>query len=207
MDKTRVQTRIQRKNTATILEAALDVFSTHGFRGATVDQIAQASGLSKPNLLYYFASKEAIHTELLSGLMDTWLDPLRALDPNGDPLQEILNYVCRKLKMSREYPRESRLFANEIIQGAPRIMGAIDDQLRPLVDDKCAVIANWIDQGKIAAVHPYHLMFSIWSLTQHYADFDVQVHAILGAKTDPYPEAETYLETLFTRMLTPVAHP
>ncbi len=203
LGKTRDKTRIQRKNTATILEAALDVFSTHGFRGSTVDQIANAAGLSKPNLLYYFSSKEAIHNALLSGLMDTWLDPLRALDAQGDPLPEILNYVCRKLKMSREFPRESRLFANEIIQGAPRIMGALDAELRPLVDEKCAVIAGWIKAGKIAPVHPYHLMFSIWSLTQHYADFDVQVHRILGQDSDPYPEAEAYLETLFTRMLTP----
>ena len=58
-------TRIQKKNRAAILEAALDVFSTHGFRGATVDQIATAAGLSKPNLLYYFPSKEAMHTALL----------------------------------------------------------------------------------------------------------------------------------------------
>lgn len=199
----RSKTRIQRKNTAAILEAALDVFSANGFRGSTVDQIANSAGLSKPNMLYYFSSKEDIHNTLLSGLMDTWLDPLRELDSKGDPVQEILNYVCRKLKLSREFPRESRLFANEILQGAPRIKNALHDELRPLVDEKAAVISGWSAQGKIAKVDPYHLLFSIWSLTQHYADFDVQVHAILGAKTDPYPEAEIYLTSLFTRMLTP----
>ena len=45
-------TRIQREKTEAILAAALDVFSTHGFRGATLDQIAEAAGISKPNLLY-----------------------------------------------------------------------------------------------------------------------------------------------------------
>ncbi len=116
------RTRIQEKNTATILEAALEVFSQHGFRGATLDQIATAAGLSKPNLLYYFASKEAIHVALLTGLLDSWLDPLRALDPAGDPVEEIVGYVQRKLDMARDLPRESRLFANEIVQGAPRIL-------------------------------------------------------------------------------------
>lgn len=198
------QTRIQRKNTAAILEAALDVFSTHGFRGSTVDQIASAAGLSKPNLLYYFPSKDAIHATLLAGLMETWLDPLQALNPDGDPLQEILDYVRRKLEMSRDYPRESRLFANEIIQGAPRIGPALGGELKSLVDEKAALIDGWIGQGKIAPVNPHHLIFSIWSLTQHYADFDVQVHAVLGGpEIDPYPEAQVYLETLFTRMLTP----
>ncbi|MCB1348353.1 MAG: TetR family transcriptional regulator, partial [Maritimibacter sp.] len=78
MTETRPRTRIQEKNRATILEAALDVFSQHGFRGATLDQIAKAAGLSKPNVLYYFPSKEAIHGALLAGLMDTWLEPLEA---------------------------------------------------------------------------------------------------------------------------------
>ncbi|MBT9383112.1 TetR family transcriptional regulator C-terminal domain-containing protein [Pseudooceanicola sp. CBS1P-1] len=204
MDKPVPRTRIQKKNIARISEAALSVFSTYGFRGSTVDQIAKQAKLSKPNLLYYFPSKEAIHTHLLSTLMDTWLDPLRALDDNGDPLEEILTYMRRKLQMSRDHPRESRLFANEIVQGAPRILTLLETDLKQLVDQKAAVIAGWMDQGRIARADPHHLIFSIWSLTQHYADFDVQVHAVLGPeKPDPYPEAEAYLVTLFTRMLTP----
>ena len=101
MDQTAPKTRIQRRNTEVILDAALEVFSAHGFRGATLDQIARAAGLSKPNLLYYFPSKEAIHAALLSGLMDTWLDPLRRLDPDGDPVAEIVGYVRLKLDMAR----------------------------------------------------------------------------------------------------------
>lgn len=198
------RTRIQQKNTDAILEAALEVFSQYGFRGSTLDQIAQAASLSKPNLLYYFPSKEAIHTTLLSGLLDTWLDPLRALDETGEPVEEILAYVRRKLQMSRDFPRESRLFANEILQGAPRIMGAIEGELKTLVDEKSSVIRGWTAEGRIADVHPYHLIFSIWSLTQHYADFDVQVRTVLGAEgKDPFPEAERYLETLFRKLLAP----
>ncbi len=198
------RTRIQKKNRKTILDAALDVFSQNGFRGSTLDQIARAAGLSKPNLLYYFPSKEAIHVELLSCLMDTWLDPLRALDPAGEPKREILSYVRRKLGMSRDYPRESRLFANEILQGAPRIRKAIRGELKDLVDEKAEVIRGWSARGAIARVNPHHLIFSIWALTQHYADFDVQVRLILeDRESDPFPEAERYLETLFDKLLTP----
>ena len=200
MAQPQARTRIQKKNRTTILNAALDVFSQFGFRGSTLDQIAKAAGLSKPNLLYYFPSKEAIHVELLSCLMDTWLDPLRDLDPEGEPKSEILAYVRRKLEMSRNFPRESRLFANEILQGAPRIMGAIKGELKELTDEKAAVIQGWMDTGKIAPSHPYHLLFSIWSLTQHYADFDVQVRTVLG-EDDPFPAAEQYLETLFGKLL------
>lgn len=202
MPAVRPTTRIQQKNRTAILDAALDVFSAQGFRGATVDQIASAAGLSKPNLLYYFPSKEAMHGALLSQLMDTWLNPLRDLAPNGEPLEEILAYVHRKLQMSRDFPRESRLFANEIIQGAPRIHAALSMDLKNLVDDKTALIQGWITAGKIAKVHPYHLLFSIWSLTQHYADFDVQIRAVLGDE-DPFDAAPDFIDTLYRRLLTP----
>jgi len=196
-------TRIQARNRQTILDAALDVFSQYGFRGATLDQIAEVAGLSKPNLLYYFPSKEAVHVELLSLLLDAWLAPLRALDPGGEPVAEILGYVRRKLDLSRDYPRESRLFANEILQGAPRMTGALTGELKALVDEKAAVLGRWAAEGRIADLPPHHLIFSIWALTQHYADFDVQVRAVLGEGHDPYAEADRFLDTLFRRLLAP----
>ncbi len=198
------RTRIQQKNRGAILDAALEVFSQHGFRGATLDQIAEVAGLSKPNLLYYFPSKEAIHVELLSGLLDSWLDPLRELDGAGDPVDEIVSYVLRKLEMARTLPRESRLFANEIVQGAPRIMEIIEGPLKALVDEKAALIAGWAEAGRIAPLDPHHLIFSIWSTTQHYADFDVQVRGILGARDDAhFDDAAAFLDRLYRRALTP----
>lgn len=198
------RTRIQKKNRETILEAALDVFSSEGFRGATLDQIAGAAGLSKPNLLYYFPSKEAIYTELLSTLLDTWLDPLRALDDTGNPIDEIVGYVMRKLQMSRDFPRESKLFANEIVQGAPRILDQIEGPLKELVDEKAALMRGWTDAGRIAPIDPHHLIFSIWATTQHYADFNVQVCAILRPSDSAhFDDAGAFLSTLYRRLLTP----
>ncbi|MCU0905684.1 MAG: TetR family transcriptional regulator C-terminal domain-containing protein [Tabrizicola sp.] len=197
------RTRIQQKNREVILDAALEVFSLHGFRGATLDQIAEVAGLSKPNLLYYFPSKEAVHKALLTGLLDTWLDPLRAMNPGGEPVAEVIAYVRRKLDLARDFPRESRLFAGEILQGAPRIQDAINGDLRKLVAEKAGVLLRWMDEGRVTRVDPVHLIFSIWALTQHYADFDVQVRAVLGPDHDPFAEAETFLTTVFTRLLVP----
>ena len=197
------RSRIQERNRARILDAALEVFSTHGFRGATLDQIATEAGLSKPNLLYYFDSKETVHRALLTRLLDTWLDPLRKLDPAGDPQSEILSYMRRKLEMSRAFPRESRLFANEILQGAPRLEKFISNDLRELVDEKSVVLADWAAEGRIAQVDPYHLIFSIWALTQHYADFAAQIGMIRGDGHDPFDGAGDYLDHLFTRLIAP----
>lgn len=199
----RRRTRIQRENESRILEAALETFSANGFRGTTIDQIAKAAGMSKPNVLYYFRNKEDMHRALLDQLLDVWLDPLRDINADGEPLDEILKYVQRKLEISRKHPRESRLFANEILQGAPRIEDMIKGALKTLVDEKAQTIQNWIEAGKIAKCDPYHLIFSIWATTQHYADFDVQICAMLGKDntSNRFDDAAEYLGNLFTNGL------
>jgi TetR/AcrR family transcriptional regulator len=204
--KPRPKTRIQREKQDVILDAALNVFSLHGFRGATIDQIAEEAGMSKPNLLYYFASKEEIHRRLLTSMLDLWLDPLRELDSGGDPMPEIRSYIRRKLEMARDYPRESRLFANEMLQGAPHAIDVLEAELKQLVDDKARVLEDWMAQGKIARTDPYHLIFSIWATTQHYADFDVQVRAVLGKDRGGegrFEDAARFLEQLFMQGLMP----
>ena len=202
---TQKRTRIQEEKEQKILDGALEVFSKHGFRGSTIDQIAETAGMSKPNLLYYFRSKEAIHRLLLDQLLDRWLDPLREINPNGEPLSEIKGYIRRKLEMARDYPRESRLFANEILQGAPHISEELND-LKTMVDEKVEIIRSWIQSGKLAKCDPYHLIFSIWATTQHYADFDTQVKTVLGPKLSGparFEDAARYLDQLFTDGLKP----
>lgn len=202
----RGRTRIQKEKREVILEAALEVFSTNGFRGSTIDQIAEAAGMSKPNLLYYFRRKDDIHTTLMQRVLDTWLAPLREMDATGDPLSELRSYIRRKLEMARDYPRESRLFANEILEGAPRIMALLEGELRNLVDEKAAVMKGWMRDGKIVKTDPRHLIFAIWATTQHYADFDVQVRAVLGPDRDGggrFEDAARVLEQLFVDGLRP----
>ncbi|MBL8584588.1 MAG: TetR/AcrR family transcriptional regulator [Rhizobiaceae bacterium] len=202
----RRRTRIQAEKREVILGAALEVFSAHGFRGATIDQIAEAAGMSKPNLLYYFRRKEDIHTALIQRLLDTWLAPLREMDAAGDPVTELRSYIRRKLEMARDFPRESRLFANEILQGAPRIMPLLEGELKDLVDEKVVVLRGWMRAGRIARTDPWHLIFAIWATTQHYADFDVQVRAVLGPDRGGdgrFEDAARFLEQLFVNGLKP----
>lgn len=80
---------------------------------------------------------------------------------------------------------------------------SLSQDLKDLVDEKARMNGQWMDAGQIAPSDPHHLIFSIWSLTQHYADFDVQVRAVLGPDRAPFEEAEVFLETMFTRILRP----
>jgi TetR/AcrR family transcriptional regulator len=180
------ETRIQAANREIILAAALEIFSAFGFRGSTVDQIAARANMSKPNLLYYFRRKEDIYVALLEHTLADWLKPLEALDPRGDPIEELSKYISAKIAMSRDNPKASRLFANEILHGAPMIGRFLGGPLRELVDRKAMILRDWSAAGRIAPVDPYHLIFAIWAVTQHYADFDVQVEAVsAGRAGDP----------------------
>jgi TetR/AcrR family transcriptional regulator len=139
-------------------------------------------------------------------MLDVWLAPLRDMDSDGDPIPEIRSYIRRKLEMSRDFPRQSRLFANEMLQGAPRIIDVLEGDLKALVDEKARVIEGWMESGRLNRTDPYHLIFSIWATTQHYADFDVQVRAVLGKDRGGegrFEDAARFLENLYMNGLVP----
>ena len=163
-----------------VLAAALGLFSRFGLHGTSVDQVAARAGVSKSNLLYYFANKEELYVCVLRELLEVWLAPLRLFHAEQDPQQAIADYIRRKLMVSRDSPEASRLFCLEMVQGAPLLRGELDRELREIVERKSAVIRGWVEAGRLAPVDPEHLIFIIWAATQHYADFAVQVQALTG---------------------------
>jgi len=200
-------TRIQTENTQRVLQAALEVFAAHGFRGSTVEQIAKAAGMSKANVLYYFRRKQDIYVAVLEKTIEDWLTPLQTLNPAGDPQEELWRYARAKLQMSRDAPAASKLFANEVISGAPMIGSYLQNELRPLVIHRCAIIQRWVDQGLLAPIDPLHLLFFIWSTTQHYADFMPQIEVLHDHDTDKlFSDAELTLKQLLITGLRPSAH-
>ncbi|MBX2837152.1 MAG: TetR family transcriptional regulator C-terminal domain-containing protein [Gammaproteobacteria bacterium] len=191
----RKRTRIQAENEHKIIIAALGIFSNFGPRGTTVDQIASAAGMSKANVLYYFRRKNDIYLAVLEHTLTSWLNPLTELRADGDPLIEIQRYVRTKLALSKTSPEASRLFANEILQGAPMIGPYLNNELKQLVDDKVKILRRWMKSGEIKTFEPIHLLFMIWSTTQHYADFATQITALEPVSTNKlYTDAETFLD-------------
>lgn len=200
------KSRIKAQNETIILAAALEAFSRFGYRGTTVDQIATLAAMSKPNLLYYFRRKEDIYVAVLEKTLADWLAPLTGIDAGGDPIEELRRYIAAKIELSRANPTASRLFANEILQGAPHFMKVLQGPLKALVDRKAKIFRRWIAEGRLAPVDPYHLIFMIWATTQHYADFEVQIRAILGDAADRphhYERAGQTLITVFVEGLRP----
>lgn len=194
----RTQTRIGEANREKILDAALTLFSRYGFRGTRTDQVAEAAGMSKPNLLYYFRTKQDLYSALLERTLFMWLDPLARIAADADPEAALTDYITAKLDYSRRFPEHSRLFATEILQGATCLEPTLRENLAPLVDATVATFRRWIDQGRLAPIDPMNLMFMIWATTQHYADFAAQIAILTGRTLDD--------DEFFTRTRDTVLH-
>ncbi|MCX7339110.1 MAG: TetR family transcriptional regulator C-terminal domain-containing protein [Hyphomicrobiales bacterium] len=167
-------------NRERILDAALARFARTGLSGTRIDEIAVDAGLSKTNLLYYFRTKNALYIAVLRRTLEMWLEPLRQIDAGHDPRAALAHYVMRKLEAARDFPQASRLFALEIMRGAPMLSGVIAGDLKDLVDTKVALLRRWQIEGRLGIHEPHHLLFHIWAMTQHYADFAVQVEGLTG---------------------------
>ncbi len=172
--------QIRQANEALILAAAERVFAGAGFGGATMAAIAEAAGLPKANLHYYFGAKQDLYRAVLARTLQDWLVPTHDITPQADPGQALERYIRAKMALSAQRPHASRVFANELLHGAPVLKSLLATDLRDMVLAKAAVLQGWIDAGRMAPVDPVHLFFTIWAATQTYADFDVQVAAVLG---------------------------
>jgi TetR/AcrR family transcriptional regulator len=160
---------------ANILDAAEFVFGHFGFRGATTALIAKKAKIAKPHIYYYFEDKEDLYRAILERAMNMWAREMETLDVAGD-LQTILTrYIYRKVDFSRDHPHLSRLYANEIISGAPFIGGFIEKISTPLLMEKVAAVNAWTKEGAVRSISAPDLFFCIWAMTQHYADFESQL--------------------------------
>jgi len=168
---------------ARILAAAESVFAETGFSGATTAEIAKRAGVPKANLHYYFKTKTDLYRQVLQGILELWLGTGDLIKPESDPAEALNHYIAAKIELAQQRPLASRVFANEIIHGAPEIGDFLQEELRDWVDRKARVIDGWIAAGKMRQIDPRHLFFMIWANTQTYADFAVQIAAVLGRET------------------------
>ncbi len=176
------RTDIRRENERAILEAAEKVFAEAGFGGATMQLIADMAGLPKANLHYYFATKEDLYRRVVSGIFEIWLDAASSFDNAPGPVEGIGAYIDAKMDISRTHPYGSKVWASEVMHGAPVIQDYLETTLRDWTNGRIAVIQRWIDEGKMQPVDPRHLLYLLWATTQHYADFGHQIQTLNDGK-------------------------
>ncbi|PJI48072.1 MAG: TetR family transcriptional regulator [Pseudomonas sp.] len=174
--------RIRQKNEEAILAAAEEEFARHGFKGTSMNTIAQRVGLPKANLHYYFSNKLGLYVAVLSNILELWDSTFNHLTVDDDPAVALATYIRAKMEFSRRYPQASRVFAMEIISGGECLSEHFRQDYRTWFSGRAAVFQAWIDAGRMDAVDPVNLIFLIWSSTQHYADFATQIGFVTGRK-------------------------
>ena len=172
--------RIRLKNVQAIIAAAEVEFARHGFKGTSMNTIAQNVGLPKANLHYYFNNKLGLYLAVLSNILELWDSTFNTLTVDDDPAEALERYIRAKMALSITRPHASRVFANELLHGAAEVGDLMRGELRTMVREKAAVLDGWIAAGRMAPVDSTHLFFTIWAATQTYADFEAQVCAVLG---------------------------
>lgn len=173
---------IRSQNERLILQAAEKVFAEAGFGGATMQLIADMAGLPKANLHYYFATKEDLYRRVVRDIFEIWLHAADSFDDAPGPVEGIAAYIDAKMEISRRHPHGSKVWASEVMHGAPVIQDYLETTLRDWTEGRVAVIRRWIDAGKMAPVDPRHLLYMLWATTQHYADFGHQIETLNDGK-------------------------
>lgn len=179
-EATRLMTSIRERNKELILRAASEEFADKGFAASKTSDIAAKAGVPKPNVYYYFKSKENLYREVLESIIEPLLEASAPFNQPGKPADVLRAYIHSKIRISRELPSASKVFASEIMHGAPHLSADQTAQLNAQAKHNIACIQRWIDQGLMAKVDPHHLLFSIWAATQTYADFDWQISTVTG---------------------------
>ncbi|MFL2845244.1 MAG: TetR family transcriptional regulator C-terminal domain-containing protein [Candidatus Puniceispirillaceae bacterium] len=206
MAKRVVRSSVKRLSTvekkARILKAAEKVFAQQGLKGSRLFEIANEAGLPKANLLYYFQSKDDIYRAVCRDILETWLEALGEISAEDNPKKAIESYIKSKMDLSFSRPNASKVFALEIISGAPVIGDYLEKDLKSWVDRQASVFKVWQSRGEMVSISPQHVFFMIWAVTQTYADFNTQITAVLGVKeigaVDHVIAVETVTEIIIT---------
>ena len=188
---------IRAENERLILEAGERIFAQHGFRGATMQMIADQAGLPKANLHYYFDSKEKLYRCVVEKIFEIWLQAASSFENSDEPKEALKLYIYEKMQISRRHPYGSKVWANEVMQGAPIIQDFLETQLRSWTDGRIESIQAWIAAGKIRSVDPRWVMYMIWATTQHYADFGHQIETLNADAPLSEAQWEAASETVF----------
>jgi TetR/AcrR family transcriptional regulator len=166
---------IRRVNVEKILLAAEQVFAEKGYGSTAMADIAKQAQLPRSNLHYYFTTKSELYSAVLFDLLDVWKQDALSFETFDDPRVVLSSYIRAKMQRSRTRPYGSKVWANEIIHGAPTLGEALDESLYDWAKMKEAKIRQWVEDKRILPVEPSSLLYMIWASTQHYADFDHQV--------------------------------
>jgi len=97
---------------ARVEQAALDLFTAHGFEAVTSDEVADAAGISRRTFFRHFATK----ADAVWGDFPGHVGRLADLLSDADPRQPVMGAICAAYVAANEYPVEEQGLLRERMQ-------------------------------------------------------------------------------------------
>jgi TetR/AcrR family transcriptional regulator len=173
-------------NEARILRAALELFSTKGFEGTGLRELAAAAGVNHSLVLYHFGSLEGVWKAVLGELVDDYkrrvrqrLAGLTAIDPVTRLKVTMEDFV----RFSMERPELHRIMTHESRRLTARLEWLIETHLKPFFEETAAVIARGQAEGTVRDFDPALLYYAFIGLGATPAAFAPEIEAVTGRRT------------------------
>ncbi len=133
-----------------ILDGALEVFSTNGLDGATMDEIALKSGFGKATLYYYFHSKEEVFSAILvNGWEAIWMSLEPIIASEKSPRKTFINILLRIAENAR---KNQGLYS--FLFNVPKLINIEEQPWKSYQNRLYAVIQGILEDGIKAGEFP-----------------------------------------------------
>ena len=156
-----------------ILQAALAEFAQEGLAGARVDAIAEAAGVNKALLYYYFGDKETLYGAILDGFFQQLRDRIMAVcDQPGSAGRRFLGYARVHFDAIAESPYYAHIFMGEMMSasrsGSPHLERLFPKYLLPIGNRVLGLVQEGIDSGEFRDVDPAQFVPTAIGSIVHY---------------------------------------
>ena len=147
-----------------LVEAALQVFASHGFEGATTREIARRAGVALAALPYHFTTKEALWKaaadRIFGRLNETFRRRFEGLEGVDTPTR--LRLVLRDfVRFQAAHPELHRLMIQEGIARSPRLEWLVETHIRPIFDTVRGMVEAAQRAGMAPLGRPEHLHYML----------------------------------------------
>jgi TetR/AcrR family transcriptional regulator len=162
---TRTQTERADQTRARILDAAIGEFSENGLAGARTEQIAEAAGVNKALLYYYFKGKDALYAAALEVVADrvvaSSMAVLRSKRPAGERLvQFVLNHFDR-IHSQRAFQSLMQQELMRLREGESNALTPLVEKVfRPMMDRVTELLLEGMRTKELIRVDEWQMMYA-----------------------------------------------
>jgi TetR/AcrR family transcriptional regulator len=156
-----------------ILDAAIQEFASEGVAGARTDSIAQAAGVNKALLYYYFGDKEALYAAALETVFSGLMSELHAvLQGSQDPGEKILLYALSHFDYIAGHREYGRLLQHEMMRAqtgrSEHMQHMVHRFFKPLLQELSQVLATGATAGVFRRLDPIQFIVSLTGINVFY---------------------------------------